>query len=472
MLLKPAPEAVATAVEIVRHAHAAGVPDDVVQLVRCPDDDVGRHLVTHPGVDGVVLTGSYDTARSFLEWRPDLHLLAETSGKNALVISQTADVDLALRDLVRSAFGHAGQKCSAASLAIVEAPLHDDGSFLERLADAVRSLRVGPATELTSVVGPLIAPPSGPLARALTSLDPGESWLVAPRQLDAQRPAVVARRPHRRAAGLVVPSHRVLRAGPRRHPRRRPRPRGGHPERRRLRAHRRPAQPRRRRDRPAGWNRSRSATSYVNRHTTGAIVRRQPFGGWKRSSIGRGAKTGGPGDVLRFVTFPTAPPGAADGATESYRRWWAERYGVSLDRSGLRSERNELRYRPVRGVVARIAPSTPDDHVRSLRSAAAVAGVPVEVSAPPGADGHGRRRHRVRCGARRTTRRGRRQRQRRAAATARTRRRRGPRGVPRGGHRRRPHRRDPRRDGRAAVLAARTGRVVDDAPSWTRGRRR
>ena len=123
MLLKPAPEAVAVGVELVRHAHAAGIPDDVVQLVRCPDDDTGRHLVTHPGVDGVVLTGSYDTARLFLGWRPDLHLLAETSGKNALVVSQTADVDLALRDLVRSAFGHAGQKCSAASLAIVEAPL-------------------------------------------------------------------------------------------------------------------------------------------------------------------------------------------------------------------------------------------------------------------------------------------------------------------------------------------------------------
>ena len=131
--------------EIVRHVHDAGVPDDVVQLVRCPDDDVGRHLVTHPGVDGVVLTGAYDTARLFLAWQPSLRLLAETSGKNSLVISQTADVDLALRDLVRSAFGHAGQKCSAASLAIVEAPLYDDPAFLARLADAVRSLRVGPA---------------------------------------------------------------------------------------------------------------------------------------------------------------------------------------------------------------------------------------------------------------------------------------------------------------------------------------
>ena len=100
-----------------------------------------------------MLTGAYDTARLFLGWKPSLRLLAETSGKNALVVTPTADVDLALRDLVRSAFGHAGQKCSAASLAIVEAALYDDPAFRRRLADAVRSLRVGPATDLPPMVG-------------------------------------------------------------------------------------------------------------------------------------------------------------------------------------------------------------------------------------------------------------------------------------------------------------------------------
>src|SRR5205085_5892789 len=135
VLLKPAPEAVATAAELVRQLHDAGVPRDVVQLVRCPDDEVGRHLVTHDGVDTVVLTGAYATARRFLDWKPQLRLIAETSGKNAIVITGGADQDLALRDLTHSAFGHAGQKCSAASLAIVEASLYDDPRFLTRLAD-------------------------------------------------------------------------------------------------------------------------------------------------------------------------------------------------------------------------------------------------------------------------------------------------------------------------------------------------
>ena len=188
VLLKPAPEAVATAVELVRHAPRGRHPRRrraARALPRRRRRPPPRH--PPPASTPSCSPARYDTARLFLDWRPELRLLAETSGKNALVISQTADVDLALRDLVRSAFGHAGQKCSAASLAIVEAPLYDDPLFLRRLADAVRSLRVGPATDLATMVGPVIAPPSGALARALH---------------DARRRRVLARRaaPPRRAA--------------------------------------------------------------------------------------------------------------------------------------------------------------------------------------------------------------------------------------------------------------------------------
>ena len=115
---------------------------------------MGRHLVTHPGIDTVVLTGAYETARMFREWKPQLRLIAETSGKNALVVTAGADLDLAIKDLVRSAFGHAGQKCSAASLAILEARVYDDTRFLARIADAVRSVRVGIASDLATMMGP------------------------------------------------------------------------------------------------------------------------------------------------------------------------------------------------------------------------------------------------------------------------------------------------------------------------------
>jgi RHH-type proline utilization regulon transcriptional repressor/proline dehydrogenase/delta 1-pyrroline-5-carboxylate dehydrogenase len=119
--------------------------------------------------------------------------------------------------------------------------------------------------------------------------------------------------------------------------------------------------------------------AYVNRHTTGAVVRRQPFGGWKRSSVGRrSAKTGGPDDILRFTTFRSGLDPSA--GAESYRQWWDEMFGVSLDRSGLRAESNVLRYRPVRRVVVRSGPDIGAADVDSLRAAATVAGVAVDVA--------------------------------------------------------------------------------------------
>ena len=71
-------------------------------------------LIADPRVDRVILTGAYETAELFRSFRPDLPLLAETSGKNAIVVTPSADLDLAVKDVVASAFGHAGQKCSAA----------------------------------------------------------------------------------------------------------------------------------------------------------------------------------------------------------------------------------------------------------------------------------------------------------------------------------------------------------------------
>ena len=124
-----------------------------------PEGDVGRRLVTHPDVARVAPHRAPSRPRElFAGWRPDLDVLAETSGKNALVITPSADVDLAVADLVRSAFGHAGQKCSAASLAILVGSAGRSDRLRRQLADAVASLRVGPATDLGTAVGPLTEP--------------------------------------------------------------------------------------------------------------------------------------------------------------------------------------------------------------------------------------------------------------------------------------------------------------------------
>ena len=109
-------------------------------------------------------------------------LHAETSGKNAIVVTAAADLDDAIRDIVRSAFGHAGQKCSAASLAIVEASVHDDPRFQARLADAVAQ-PAGRAGRRPGHRGRAAHPPAvgGRCCASSRTLDPGERWLVRAR---------------------------------------------------------------------------------------------------------------------------------------------------------------------------------------------------------------------------------------------------------------------------------------------------
>jgi RHH-type transcriptional regulator, proline utilization regulon repressor / proline dehydrogenase / delta 1-pyrroline-5-carboxylate dehydrogenase len=404
-ILKPAPETPRCAEVAVEACRAAGVPEDLLMLLRCPDDEVGRRLVTHPHVGAVVLTGAFETALTFLEWRPDLRLIAETSGKNSLVITPSADLDLAVDDLVRSAFGHGGQKCSAASLAILVGDVGRSRRFRRQLVDAVESLTTGPATDLATDVAPLVRPVEDPLQRALTRLEPGERWLVEPRPLDgdgrAWSPGVKEGvRPgspfhltecfgpvlgllhapdldtalalqHQPGFGLTGGIHSLDD------------------------------------DEVSHWlEHVEVGNAYVNRHITGAIVRRQPFGGWKRSNVGPGAKAGGPNYVAQLGTWrgdgtavsdhePTGRaarlltaltdrlPAARErltAAAASDREWWERELSREQDPTGLVAEANVLRYRPFPRVVVRLG----DDEVAAARAllAAACTGAEVELSTP------------------------------------------------------------------------------------------
>ena len=341
----------------------------------------GRHLVAHPGVDAVILTGAYDTARMFLSWKPEMRLFAETSGKNAMVITPNADIDLAAADLGASAFGHSGQKCSVASLAICVGDVYTSRRLRRQLADAVTSLRVGPSTNLATTMGPLIAEPQGKLLRALTRLDDGEEWLVQPRQLNAHTwtPGVrvgvlpdswFARTEcfgpvlglvraesldhaiaiqNASAYGLTGGIH-TLDPSEVRH-----------------------------------WTDSvETGNAYVNRPTTGAIVRRQPFGGWKRSSVGPGAKAGGPNYAARLGTWHPVDRGLSDdewlaAARASDEQAWRTEFGVEHDPSGLFCESNILRYRPMGGVVLRAeADARPRDFARVKAAAQFCGAQPIE----------------------------------------------------------------------------------------------
>ena len=355
------------------------MPRGLVGFIRTPDDDVGRHLVAHWGVHAVILTGAYDTAEMFLSWRPGLRLLAETSGKNAMVITPNADIDLAVADLVASAFGHSGQKCSAASLAVCVGEAYRSPRLRRQLTDAVTSLKVGPPTDLATTMGPTISDPEGKLLRALTRLDGGEEWLVEPRRLDARTwtPGVrLGVRPgswfhltecfgpvlglmhagtldeavdiqNSTAYGLTGGLHTLD-----------------------------PVEIRQWTDAVQVGN------AYINRGTTGAIVRRQPFGGWKKSSVGPGAKAGGPNYVARLGTWHPLDRGLSDSewleaARASDEAAWRAEFGVEHDPSGLFCESNVLRYRPLPRVVLRAeADAAPRDTER-VRAAAGRCGVPL-----------------------------------------------------------------------------------------------
>ena len=358
----------------------AGVPRDVLHLVHADERSLGTKLVSDPRVDRVVLTGAYETAELFRSLRPGMRLLAETSGKNAIVVTPSADPDLAVRDVVQSAFGHAGQKCSAASLVILVGSVATSRRFRDQLVDAVRSLPVGPAHDPRTRMGPLIEPAQGKLLTALTELADGESWLVEPRRLDEEgrlwTPGVrtgVRRGSRTHLVEFFGPVLGVMTAadldeaiaiqnevdyG--------------------LTAGLHSLDP----DEIARWlDRVQAGNLYVNRGITGAIVRRQPFGGWKKSSVGAGFKAGGPNYLFGFGSWEpcTWDEDALRRAFDDDERAWTSEFAVAQDVTGLTAERNLFRYRPVRTHVRLGEAGRPDELVRVL-GAAARAGAPVEIS--------------------------------------------------------------------------------------------
>ncbi|SMG26573.1 bifunctional proline dehydrogenase/L-glutamate gamma-semialdehyde dehydrogenase [Agreia pratensis] len=406
VVIKPARQARRSGAVMVEALWRAGVPREALRLVQLADQSLGRTLIAHDSVDRVILTGGYETAELFRSFRPDVPLLAETSGKNAIIVTPSADLDLAVKDVVASAFGHAGQKCSAASLVILVGSVATSRRFRTQLVDAVSSLTVGYPADPSTQMGPIIEKAKGKLLSGLTTLGDGEKWLVEPKKLDDSgalwSPGV--RAGVRRGSeyhlteyfgpilgimtaatleeaieiqneidyGLTAGLHSLNSA-----------------------------------ELGVWLSRIQAGNLYVNRGTTGAIVRRQPFGGWKKSVVGPGSKAGGPNYLLGLGSWQTAVSHAdAPVANASVRRLidaaatelsaddfgslrraaasdaaaWASEFGLARDVSGLSAERNVFRYVP-RPVTVRFGSDATDASVVRVLAAAFVSGAPIEVSA-------------------------------------------------------------------------------------------
>lgn len=415
VVLKPSPRTRRTAAVFAEVLWDADIPRDLVQLAICDesllsDEQLGQMLVTDDRVQRVLLSGNWETARSFLRWRPDLPLIAATSGKNSMIIMPSADLDRAALDVARSAFLSAGQRPGHAGTVILVGSVARSKRFHEQLADAVASLRIGYPSDPGAVVGPLVSPPDSQLRFALTSLGEGESWLVEPRQLDDTgrlwSPGIrvgvppgsyqhvteffgpvlsvmhthtlddAIRLQNSTQYGLTAGIHSLDRTE------------------------------------IAEWlRRVEAGNLYVNRDILGNTPQRQPFGGWLRSMVGTATKFGGPNSLLSLGTWrsnhgeqsqtlhlrgideqataliESAAPFMDYETFDRLRRAslsdqiaFNEEFGEVSDVSNLKFERNLMRYIPARATIRAAEDATLADLIRVIVAARIVRAKPLITS--------------------------------------------------------------------------------------------
>ena len=305
VILKPAEQTPAIAARLVEALEAGGLPKGVLAFLPGIGEEVGAYLVAHPDVAFVAFTGSKDVglrvnaaaARPAAGQRHVKRVIAELGGKNAIVVDSDADLDQAVPAIAGSAFGYAGQKCSAASRLVVVDAVYDE--LVDRLVRHTRELPVGHPRDMAVKVPPVIDAEAWKRVRRCVD-GAGEEGEVLLARHDVPEtgyfvgPAIVAgvattsslardeifgpvltvfRAPDFDAA-LVIANDTpfALTAGV---------------------FSRSPAHVRR-----AGEE-LRAGNVYVNRGITGAVVGRQPFGGYGMSGVG--SKAGGPDYLLQFL---------------------------------------------------------------------------------------------------------------------------------------------------------------------------
>jgi RHH-type proline utilization regulon transcriptional repressor/proline dehydrogenase/delta 1-pyrroline-5-carboxylate dehydrogenase len=307
VVMKPAEQSAVIGAKLMEIFQEIGLPPGVVNYLPGVGEEVGPVLVNHPDVALIAFTGSRDVGlainRQAVELAPGQdhvkRVIAEMGGKNAIIIDDDADLDEAVHGVVWSAFGYQGQKCSACSRVILPESLYD--AFLTRLVEATRSLKIAPAEDPGCGVGPVIDEEAQ--RRILAAIENGkrearlafagdvgaladEGYYVAPHVFADVPPssrlaqeeifgpvlAVLKARDLDEALKIANGTRYALTGGIySRSPE--------HVERVK--------------------REFRVGNLYVNRKITGALVDRQPFGGFKMSGIG--SKAGGPDYLLQFV---------------------------------------------------------------------------------------------------------------------------------------------------------------------------
>jgi RHH-type proline utilization regulon transcriptional repressor/proline dehydrogenase/delta 1-pyrroline-5-carboxylate dehydrogenase len=307
VIMKPAEQSPIIAAKLMEILRAAGVPPGVVSYLPGRGEEIGPTLVQHKDVAVIAFTGSRPVGLMINHQAAETpsgqdhvkRVITEMGGKNAIIIDDDADLDEAVHGVAASAFGYQGQKCSACSRAIVLESTHD--AFLNRLIEATRSLKIGPAEDPGCFVGPVIdeearqrildyiakgtrearlvyAADVGALSEEGFYVGPHVFAEVAPTAVIAQEEifgpvlAVIKAQDLTQALEIANGTSYALTGGL---------------------YSRSPANIERVR------REFRVGNLYINRKITGALVDRQPFGGFKLSGIG--SKAGGPDYLLQFL---------------------------------------------------------------------------------------------------------------------------------------------------------------------------
>jgi aldehyde dehydrogenase (NAD+) len=155
-VFKPSSYTPVCATKLVEIIEEAGLPEGVLNLVHGTGDDIGEYLATHPGIDGASFTGSTAVGERLAKLCSPLEkeISCEMGGKNAIIVMDDADLDLALEGALWGGFGTTGQRCTAASRIVIQEAIHD--KFLDMFKNAASKLRLGNGLNKTTDVGPLI----------------------------------------------------------------------------------------------------------------------------------------------------------------------------------------------------------------------------------------------------------------------------------------------------------------------------
>jgi RHH-type proline utilization regulon transcriptional repressor/proline dehydrogenase/delta 1-pyrroline-5-carboxylate dehydrogenase len=304
VLYKPAGVSAVVGYTLAELFRDAGLPRGVFNYLPGRGGLIGDYLVDHPEVSLIAFTGSMEVGLRIVDRAAKVHpgqmnvkkVIAEMGGKNAIIVDDDADLDEAVVQVLSSAFGYQGQKCSACSRVIVIEPIYE--KFVRRLVEAAGSLKIGPAEDPATFLGPVIDESAQRKIRDYIEIGKGEGRLLLHRDgpgegFYAPLAIVADIRPEHRLAQEEIfgPVLAVMKAGDfdeaiawanstryaltgsvfSRSPR--------HLERAR--------------------QEFRVGNLYLNRGCTGAMVERQPFGGSKMSGIG--SKAGGPDYLLQFM---------------------------------------------------------------------------------------------------------------------------------------------------------------------------